>query len=203
MAFSDFKNVEQVFQQYPLQFEQNSFLPNVSLELPEYLRTNIEFALSQKAADESEQFFRESLIFPILQEAWKRHPHLKLWVNRALQYDDRLFGAPDYFVAANTQGEIIDRFVKKPLLAVAEAKRQDFELGWGQCLAEMIACQKLSNDERLTIYGIVTTGSIWEFGKLSEKVFTQDPLPRSIAEAPKVLGALDFVFAECERQLDL
>lgn len=203
MAFSDFKNVEQVLARYPLQFEQRQFLPVVSLELPAPLRANLEFILQERGADESEQFFRESLIFPLLQEAWKRHPRLKLWVNRALHYDAQLFGEPDYFVAASTRGEIIDRLVRKPLLTVAEAKRQDFELGWGQCLAEMIACQRLNDDARLTVYGIVTTGSVWEFGQLAGQVFTQNPLPYTLTDAPAILGILDFIFAACERQLEL
>ena len=204
MAFSDFKNVGQVLRLHPLIFQRVSFLNGARREVPEWLLKNISFALAQQGGEEeSEMFFREALIYPLLQEAWERHPRLKLWVNRALRWDDQLFGEPDYFVSAGIHGEVIDRFVRKPLLSVAEAKRQDFELGWGQCLAEMIACQKLNDDDRLTIHGVVTTGSVWEFGKLSGQTFTHDPLPRSLADVPGVLGALDYVFAESERQLDL
>ncbi len=201
MAFSDFKSIEQVLERYPLEYERAGFLPDVRLELPPALKENLNFALARQAAQESEIFYRESLIYPLLQEVWKLHPRLKLWVNRGLRYDEELFGEPDYFVAAETQGEIVSRLVRKPLLAVAEAKRQDFEAGWGQCLAEMIACQKLNADEQLSIYGIVTTGSVWEFGKLTGAAFKHDPLPRSIADAPQVLGLLEFIFADCERQL--
>ncbi len=47
-----------------------------------------------------------------------------------------------------------------PLLAVVEAKQEDFVKGWGQCLAEMVAAQKLNAGvtPQPTIYGIVTTG---------------------------------------------
>ncbi|MCW5848557.1 MAG: hypothetical protein KIT87_00455 [Anaerolineae bacterium] len=45
------------------------------------------------------------------------------------------FGEPDYFVAVWEEG-VIARLVSRPLLVVMEAKKQDFEGGWAQCLAE-------------------------------------------------------------------
>jgi len=114
---------------------------------------------------------------------------------------DNLFGEPDYFVSVWTEEEVIDKLVNKPLLAVAEAKKQDFEGGWAQCLAELIACQKINADEQLTVYGIVSTGIIWEFGKLKKNVFTRDLLSYTIADPQRVFGILDFVFMECEKQL--
>ncbi|MCP4105253.1 MAG: hypothetical protein GY749_06915, partial [Desulfobacteraceae bacterium] len=83
----------------------------------------------------------------------------------------------------------------------AEAKKQDFEGGWAQCLAEMVACQKINENENITIYGIVSTGIIWEFGKLETNVFTKNLLSYSVAEAQKVVGILDFIFTECDKQL--
>jgi CBS domain-containing protein len=64
----------------------------------------------------------------------------------------------------------------------------------------MLACQKINADDRLTIYGIVATGVVWEFGKLAGNVFTRDLLSYSIAEPARVLGILDFIFAACERE---
>jgi len=201
MPFSNFKSIEQVIQLYPLQIKRERFLPEVQLELPALFMENLNFSLERQAVQESEVFFRESFIFPFLQQAWKRHPKLKLWVNQTLKYDDNLFGEPDYFVSFWTEEEVIDKLVNKPLLAVAEAKKQDFEGGWAQCLSELIACQKMNADEQLTIYGIVSTGIIWEFGKLKKNVFTRDLLSYTIADPQRVFGILDFVFMECEKQL--
>jgi len=50
----------------------------------------------------------------------------------------------------------------------------------------MIACQKI----------------IWEFGKLQTNAFTKHPLPYSISDPQRILGILDFIFAECEQQLE-
>ena len=200
MAYSNFRNIKEVIQIYPLQIRREKFLPEVSLELPDLFIDNLNFALELQAIEESETFFCESFIFPFLQQAWKRHKNLKLWSHRALDFDENLNGEPDYFVSARMQG-VIDKLINLPILAIAEAKRQDFEAGWGQCLAEMLACQKLNQDDDLIIYGIVSTGIVWEFGKLKTNTFTQHLLSYSIADPTKVFGILDFVFGECEKQL--
>jgi hypothetical protein len=200
MAFGEFKNLKQVLQLYPLKMRTEKFLPDVQLEVPEYLRENLEFSLYwQGTAYQSEAFFCESFIFPLLQMAWKRHKQLALWSHQSLVYDTKLFGEPDYLVSV-WRDEAISEFVNTPLLAVAEAKRQDFDSGWGQCLAEMIACQKLNQNDNLTIYGIVSTGILWEFGKLETNIFTKHLLSYAISEPQKILGLLDYLFAECEKQ---
>jgi len=200
MAFSNFKNVGQVLEQYPLRYRRERFLPDVSIELADFFLENINFSLDKQAENENEFFFRESLIFPFLQQAWKRHHQLKLWSHQQLAYDDKLCGEPDYFISS-WRDEVINKWVNTPLLAVVEAKKQDFEGGWGQCLAEMIACQKINQDENLVIYGIVSTGMFWEFGKLVQDIFTKHSFSYSIAEPQKVFGILDFVFEQCEKQI--
>jgi hypothetical protein len=201
MSFSQFKNIEQVIEQYPLKMNSELFLPDVLLELPEWFMENLNFLLKRQISRKSEEFFRESFIFPFLQQAWKRHEQLELWCNLNLVYDDVLNGEPDYFVSVGWQGEVINKLVNTPLLAVVEAKKQDFDEGWGQYLAEMIACQKLNSDENITVYGIVSTGMVWEFAKLSKNTYTKHPLSYSISDPQKVFGNLDYVFAECEKQM--
>jgi hypothetical protein len=202
MANSHFKSVGQVIGQYPLRYKREKFLHEVFCEPPEWFLENLDLATSRQAEDENEFFFRESLIYPFLQQAWKPYRHLKLWSHQKLIYDDTLSGEPDYLIST-WRDEVIDKWVNTPLLAVAEAKRQDFEEGWGQCLAEMIACQKLNQDENLTVYGIVSTGMVWEFGQLEKTQFTKHPYSYSIADPQKVLGGLDYVFAACEKQTQL
>ena len=201
MAYSDFKSVEQVIQIYPLQIRPERFIPDLQLELPSWFIENLDFLLDRQAIQESETFLRESFIFPFLQQAWKRHGTLKLWSHRALNVDNELYGEPDYFVSAWIDG-VTDKLVDRPLLAVVAAKKQDFEGGWAQCLAELIACQKLNQDETVTVYGIVSTGLIWEFGKLEANIFAKHPLAYSITDPAKVFGILDFIFTACENQLN-
>ena len=90
----------------------------------------------------------------------------------------------------------------KPYLLLVEAKLDNFDAGWGQCLAEMIAAQKLNENERVTIFGIVSNGSTWQFGKLEAAAFTKNKLPHTIYELEKLFAAVNYVFQQCESQLN-
>lgn len=190
MAFSDFKNIPQVIRSYPLQLSRNRFLPNTHLDLPAWFLDNMNFALDRQSTYESEQFFRESFIYPFLQQAWQRHLQLQLWINQFIAADDTLFGEPDYLVSEWPAG-VVDQLVNRPLLAVLKAKRQDFEAGWAQCLAAMLACQKINASESTVIYGIVTTGINWEFGRLAGNEFIRDPRAYTITTPEVVCGGAD------------
>jgi hypothetical protein len=200
MDFGEFKSIKQVLQKYPLKLRTEEFLPEVLLELPEWFLQNLKFLLRKQGPQQSEAFFCESFIFPFLQQTWTRHEKLMLWSHQALVYDTQLSGEPDYFLSG-WHDEAISELINTPLLAVAEAKRQDFEFGWGQCLAEMIACQKINQNDNVTVYGIVSTGILWEFGKLESNIFTKHLLSYAISEPQKIFGLLDYLFTACEKQI--
>ena len=82
---------------------------------------------------------------------------------------------------------------------MVEAKKNDFELGWGQCLAEMVAAQKINDDPSYPIYGIVTDGTSWEFGQLVNDVFTRNRTNFTIADLPLLFGAVDSVFKAIQK----
>jgi hypothetical protein len=194
--YSEFKTIEQFLSLYPLQIERAYFLPDKPLSLPNEMVSALRFSLENQAEIESEAFYEEAFIFPLLHWAWMRHPQLKLWSHRTLDYDGVLCGQPDYLLARKATGTVRG-FLNPPLLAVVEAKRQDFEGGWGQCVAEMLACQKLNKKPTITIFGIVSTGLIWEFGKLNQSQFTKHPISYGLAELERLAGNLDYLFSEC------
>ncbi|HDN25906.1 MAG TPA: hypothetical protein ENG03_02185 [Thioploca sp.] len=200
MAFSDFESIEHVITKYPLKIRQERFLPDVAIQLPDCFMEDINFLMDMKSIDENESFFHESFIFPFLREAWKRHRKLKLWSRRTLVYDEELCGEPDYFLSY-LPDEVIDRLINKPILAVTQAKKENFTQGWGQCLAEMMACQKINDHPEITVYGIVSSGLMWEFGRLKDNLLTKDAILYSINSPHQVFGILDFLFTECEKQL--
>jgi hypothetical protein len=49
---------------------------------------------------------------------------------------------------------------------MVEAKKDDFEGGWGQCLAAMLAAQMINGDDQLILQGSVSNGDVWQFGRL-------------------------------------
>ncbi len=88
-----------------------------------------------------------------------------------------------------------------PLVCVAEAKIDDFVGAWGQALAEMVACQKLTPE--LVIYGFTTNGTTWEFGKLAGNIFTQELNSYTIStQSPQIAGILDWIFGDAVKQAE-
>ncbi|MFM6077487.1 MAG: hypothetical protein ACKPCI_03040, partial [Dolichospermum sp.] len=77
-----------------------------------------------------------------------------------------------------------------------EAKKDNFEEGWGQCLAELIAAQKLNNQPEQLLYGIVSNGKIWEFGQLREQDFIKNIQEYSISNLDKLFAGLNYVFGQ-------
>lgn len=80
-------------------------------------------------------------------------------------------------------------------------KRYNFDWGWGQCLAEMVAADRLHGEVDLTIWGIVTNRITWEFGKLETQDFTRHPAPLSIFDLDKLFAVVNYIFQQCETQL--
>jgi hypothetical protein len=59
--------------------------------------------------------------------------------------------------------------------------------------------QKINGDENKTVYGIVTDGENWQFGKLEKALFTQNILSFNITDLPKLFGAIHFIFKKLDK----
>ncbi len=82
-----------------------------------------------------------------------------------------------------------------------EAKQDKFEEGWGQCLAQMIAVQRINDDFTSDIFGIVSNGKIWQFGKLIADVFTRNRNLYVIQDLDKLFAAVNYIFQQCELKI--
>jgi len=90
---------------------------------------------------------------------------LTLWSHVPLTWDADLCGVPDYLVTRRSPlGPMI--FDPPYVFLVIEAKKDDFARAWGQCLAAMLAAQKLNPAADRTLFGATTNGRSWEFGRL-------------------------------------
>ncbi|MDJ0676929.1 MAG: hypothetical protein QNJ36_16370, partial [Calothrix sp. MO_167.B42] len=91
----------------------------------------------------------------------------------------------------------------KPYFVLVEAKKEsDFSEGWGQCLAEMIAVQRLNDEPNQHIFGIVSNGVVWQFGRFVSDIFTQNKTFYTIQDLEKLFAAVNYVFQQCDLQLD-
>lgn len=194
MAFSDYKTLSQVQREYQIKYDEGTFIEKKSIAPTDHFVTEFNFNIRTMDAFSSEAARCELLIFPILREAYKKlSTEIALWIQKPINYDEKLSGTPDYLFAKRSPlGKTV---LELPLLAVVEAKKSDFEQGWGQCLAELVAMQKLNGESTNTVYGIVTDGKYWEFGQLTETLFSKNRESFSIDDLPELLGALDFLLS--------
>ncbi|MEN8217719.1 MAG: hypothetical protein ABFS56_15395 [Pseudomonadota bacterium] len=194
MSFSDFKTISQVQTEYQIKYDEANFIQKVKEEdISKQFLNEIEFNIRTLDVFSSEAARCELIILPVLREAYKKvSSNFSLWVQKSIRYDDNLNGTPDYIVSKRSAlGKTVLEF---PLLLVAEAKKNDFDQGWAQCLAELVAAQKLNNDNKLSVYGIVTDGKYWEFGKLTDKLFNKNIDSFVIDDLFELFGALNYIF---------
>lgn len=193
MAFSDYKNIAQVQKEFGIKYEEEDFiLPQAVPPTPEFVA---EFDFTRENIDvyTSEASRTELIISPILRAVYKHyHEQYSFWIQKSITYNEKLNGTPDYMIA--TKSALGKTVLELPLVVLVEAKRNDFEQGWGQCLAELIAAQKLNDNAAQTVYGIVSDGELWKFGKLLQDTFTGNLEGFTVANLPRLFGALHFIF---------
>ncbi len=94
MAFRDFKSVEAVLREYPLELVQEALFPENRVAVPPAFLDDLRFALDRRAPGESAAFYTENFVYPFLRLVWRRHPRLHVWSHRPLAVDERLSGEP-------------------------------------------------------------------------------------------------------------
>ncbi len=193
MAFSDFKTISEVQEKFRIIYSEDDFVKSEpSTPSAEFLR-DFEFTREHINVFASEASRCETIIFPVLKESYKAYAdQYALWIKQSIAYDDVLNGVPDYFIS--TRSELGKTVVGSPLILLVEAKKNDFEQGWGQCLAELVAAQKINDDAAFPVYGIVTDGTLWQFGRLIGDTFTQNRADFALTHLPTLFGAVNSVF---------
>jgi len=205
MLFSDFKSLQKVAEKFKITTLKSDFSAKIEeLQLNQGFIDDIYTAQKMRKSNSNEYFLCEFLISPILFEVIKRHPKLNLWSHDCVLEtgEEGLSGVPDYLVSY--KGEIEDyEQLMYPILTVADAKKDDFASGWAQTLAEMIALQKLNKDDSLIVYGIVTNGTLWEFGMLKKNIFMQNTISYSIGiSLNKIVGIVNHIYNETTKTVE-
>lgn len=201
MGFSNYKDVGEVLQTFQVTYTEADFIEEIKFSVPDYFREDLEFTMREAVVDNSEFAVCENLVYPVIKQIWKSYyRHFVLWSHKSLTYDLNLSGFPEYIL---TKRSPLGKFVfGKPYFLLVEAKQDKFAEGWAQCLAEMVAAQKLNEELNLTVFGIVSNGKNWEFGKLEETLFTQNRSRYLLQELDRLFAAVNFIFRQCEAQLN-
>ncbi|MBW4477540.1 MAG: hypothetical protein KME54_11835 [Tolypothrix brevis GSE-NOS-MK-07-07A] len=200
MPFSSYKSLSAVIKKFQIKYVQTNFVLETEFPVKDDFKSELDLLFTDGVIDNSESAICENLIYPVLKEVWKFYrSKLTLWSHQTLIYDYDLSGVPDYIV---TQRNPLATIVfDKPYFLAVEAKQDKFEEGWGQCLAEMIAVQRINDDLEKTVFGIVSNGKVWQFGKLNADIFTRSRNLYTIEELDKLFAAVNYIFQQCELQI--
>jgi hypothetical protein len=195
MAYSDFTRAQLVNTlQITLSFQRGAFERPSVVPRTEFL-DRLQDALRLIRSSPSEKARSEWLIAPTLNEVWRACDYrFTIFSGEEFNVDPArgLGGRCDFLLSAVPAAPVI----VAPVVAVVEAKRDNFEGGIDQCGAELVAAQQFNEQER-PIYGVVSNGVLWQFLSYTQgTLLIDDRLYDLLDEPGQVLGILQSLISE-------
>jgi hypothetical protein len=199
-SFSTYKSLSETLKEFQITYAEDSYIQELPFEVSDYFRTDLKLMMEEGVVDSSEYAICENLVYPVLKEVWKQYrQHFILWSHHFLSDEAGLSGFPEYILARRSPlGKVV---FDKPYFLLIEAKQDDFEGAWAQCLSEMVAAQRINDNPELVVHGITSNGTLWQFGKLAGAAFSKSPRPVGIYELDRLFATVNYVFQQCENQL--
>jgi hypothetical protein len=171
---------------------------SISQWLKETLQQNYPVAI----AIHTEKARSEMIVAPVLLE-----------VRRQLDNRISLFSGVEFNVDAKLDLKGVCDFlfcdspeqlsITSPVVTIVEAKNDNLKNGIPQCIAEMEAA-RLFNYKRgkpiPEIFGVVTTGTLWQFLRLKDQRVEVDSLDYHINDVDRIVGVLLQFFADPQTQ---
>ena len=191
MAYSDF-TLDRLIQDFGVDVrgEQNMFADAPAVSPSPWLTESLQRAKDMGYGSEKSR--SERLVSPILAELSSRNGDAFAIISGAsLDIDPGhgLNGECDFIVSATRLKDL----VRAPIFCIAEAKKQDLDLGTAQCAAQLLGASRLNEREKKvipTLYGCCTTGVEWRFMRFAANTFFLDEAFYLINELPQLLGVL-------------
>jgi hypothetical protein len=200
MPYSSF-TIAQVKRQFQIEVVTEPFFSNVQPLTPgEWLTTLLAKSAPLAVTLGTEKVRSELIIAPLLfefRELLDRQVSFFSGTDFSIDLESGLNGVCDFLLTRSTS----EVNIEAPAIVIIEAKKGDLNVGWGQCAAEMIAAQKFNlaaGQEVPNIYGCVTTGTMWQFLKLTGQVLTIDVTEYSLDPIDRILGILNWMVGKID-----
>jgi hypothetical protein len=192
MPYSAF-TVKQVEKQFQLTIHTRPFFDRLeplppSAALADLLQRTASFAAVLGTEKARSEFIIAPLLFE-LRELLERRVGLFSGADFTIDAQVGLSGVCD-FLLTRSSSEVS---IKAPVVVLIEAKKGELNAGWGQCIAEMVAAQRFNQadgQDVMNIYGSVTTGTQWQFLKLTGQEVSIDVTEYPLMPVDNVLGIL-------------
>ena len=193
MAYSNF-TLETVRKTFQLQTDEAADISSDIEPVPpsEYLTTTLARKVPLALAIGTEKASSELIVADILVELREKFEHRISFfsgIDFSVDAESGLTGVCDFLVSLSpTQFHL-----EAPIMVLVEAKKDNPVLGFGQCVAEMLAAQRFNaerGNDLPCIYGAGTTGTMWQVLKLEAQRLYIDSAIYSIGQCDKILGIL-------------
>ena len=164
-----------------------------SLRVPDWLVESL--AEGRRQALVSEKARSEFLVAPILLAGRKlTSTQVSIFSGQRLDVcpEKGLQGECDFILATASTAYLLG----VPVLTIVEAKKNDIEVGLGQCIAQMAGSQMFNQQAGIVdwaVYGCVTTGEDWQFLKLKDQHVTIDANRFYIDSVGQILAVLQTI----------
>lgn len=193
MAYSDF-TLPDIKEKLGLTLnEKERLFPHIPpIDYSQHLQGTLDYNVPLAVLIHTEKARSELIVTPILVEVLKIfHQEISLFSGIEFNVDNGkgLNGVCDYILSLSSEQLILDT----PILTIVEAKNDNIKSGFAQCIAEMFAASLYNAAQQHsipTVYGVVTTGSLWNFLKLAEMTVWIDRDEYHISSPGKILGIL-------------
>jgi hypothetical protein len=193
MSYSDF-TIDILKEEFGLEIieDQNIFPNPPTMQIPQLLTEILQRYVPLAITISTEKARSELIIAPILAEfKLQFKDQISLFSGIELNVDPKrgLNGRCDYILSKSKEQLILSA----PIVILVEAKNENITGGIPQCIAEMIAAKLFNEDKHQTIstiYGVVTTGSLWRFLKLDRVKAYVDVVEYPLQQLEIILGIL-------------
>lgn len=194
MPYSQFKTIAQAKAAFKLTvIEGDRFLPQTPPIAPsQTLSGYLQETLPIVATSGSEKARSEGIIYPVLVDVRRfLNRQVSLFSGEEFNVDESigLNGICDFLLTRSP--EVLE--IEAPAVIIVEAKKTDLKMGFGQCIAEMVAAQRFNEAQGQpisTIYGSISNGNQWQFLKLESQTLTIDLTVYPLPPVEVILGDL-------------
>jgi hypothetical protein len=200
MSYTDF-SLEKVEKVLGVMVQPDDLFGHLTpLPVPDWLREVLTKAM--ELALVSEKARSEFIVSPILLASRQlSHNAIAIYSGQRLDVEPEqgLVGECDFILALSPPVPVL----RSPLVTIVEAKKNDIEMGLGQCIAQMVGARIFNEREGHpveTVYGCVTTGEAWQYLRLEGPVVSIERRRYYIDNVGLVLAAWQAVIAACRRK---
>ena len=178
MSYSQFTTLEMIESNFDITIADKVgiFDQTPESEYSDFLGQTLQDNIALALAINTEKARSELIVTPILVELRKHFNYqISFFSGKEFNIDSErgLNGFCDFLISRSPEQLLI----KRPVVALVEAKNDNLQNGLPQCMAEMIAARifnERNNNNISAIYGVVTTGTNWKFLRLINQTIEVD-----------------------------